>query len=263
MNTEYIIYTLYIIPLLLSLQSYQYTARVYERLPDKLPMNFDFHGEVNSWWSKNWFSAYLMPMIGLLTTLMMCGILFFIHNDTGPLPDDFALIFWLFTFSLVYLFYKAQEKILGYSLDSHNRSWPVLNKAFFLLAFACVGLISLMFINTTPELSKAVFCTNLENKQAVDVREHFSLRDERIYLLLHMHNIKGEQHIRTEWFNPKGSLYFKYRHITHHKVLAKRQTLWSYINLNNNGKPAMPGQWHANIYINGDKVQTKEFTITR
>lgn len=272
MATEHIIYALYVIPLLISLNSYRETIQVYEQLPDKLPMNFDFKGKVNRCLSKNWFSAYLMPNIGLMTTLMMCGMLFFINSETGPMPDGYNLAFWFFNFSMVYLFYQSQEGILRFSLDiSHypNQScldsskniWPSFLKGFILLGFSCVVLVSLLFIDTEPKINEAVFCSNIENKQAIDVRDQFSQQDQKIFLLLSLNNIKGEHIIRTEWFNPEGKQYFKYEYKTHHKILAKRLAQWSYI------KPYsqqvfMTGQWYTDVYIDGKKVLTKEFTIS-
>jgi len=265
MNTEDLIYTLYSIPLLLSLKSYLYTARVYERLPEKLPMNFDFSGKVNTWWSKNLFSAYFLPFTGFLITIFMAGALFFVSNDTGPLPDDFALAFWFLDFSLVYLLDKSQQAIMEYSTeqylsDTEKCIWPKLNKGFLLLALASVGLASLLFIDTQPDISSAVFCESVENKQAINVREHFSNKDSQVFLLLNLENIKGEHIVRTEWFNPQGQLYFKYQHKTHHKILAKRLKLWSYINVRQS--KSVLGQWRINIYINNEKVLTKEFTMT-
>ena len=263
MNSEYFIYLLYIIPILVSLDSFQFTSNLYKDLPDKLPMNFNYRGTANLWWPKNYFSAYLIPAIGILINLSMCALMLFIHTDTGPLPDDYNWAFWFFDFSLVYLLYKSQQGILEYSLNKCDSILPSMSKGFVLLAIACITLVSLMFINNQPEIEESVLSADLKNGQVIDERDYFTWQDQRIYLLLKVKNIKGELLIDTRWLTPDGELYFKYQHKTHHKLLAKRKQFWSYINVHYDGNSAPPGQWQAQVLVNGTEVLTREFSISR
>jgi|GEM_PF-4621124 len=97
-------------------------------------------------------------MSNFFITLFMGMVLYVIHRDTGPLPDDFGLAFWFFDFSLVYLFLKSQQAILEYSKLNQRTFWPMINKGFFLLGLATVSLLLLLFMSNQPEIAEGIFC---------------------------------------------------------------------------------------------------------
>ncbi len=101
MELENLILYLYILPLIICFRTFQISAETYDRLPEKIPMHFGLKGQADQWRKKNRFWVYLMPAIGIVTVVIMCGIIVLISSETGPLPDDFNLAFLFFTFSLL------------------------------------------------------------------------------------------------------------------------------------------------------------------
>ncbi len=254
MELDSLIHSLYLIPIVLCLRTFQLSSKVYDRLPDKVPMHFNMQGQADQWWKKSRFSVYLMPFIGAATVLTMCGILLFIYRETGPLPDDFNLAYWFFTFSLTYLFYRAQIGIIDYALGKINTIWPKTGRAFVLLAVSSLFLVVVIIIPTKPKISQSIMCATVDNLTPVDERDVFSMSDGSATLFLKLRDIKGAHLIRMEWTNPEGNEHFVYEKHTPHKILAKHLVWWSYIDIKDNTENIIPGNWRVDVYIDREKV---------
>lgn len=263
METENLIIYLYAIPFSLCLWTFQKTFEYYHKLPEQIPVHFDIKGRADKWCKKNLFYANLMPAVSLLTLIMMAIVLVFIHKESGPLPDDFALAFWFFTFALVYLLHKFQIAMISYSLKEINNIWTITGTSMFLFILSCVLLMLPAFISKNPVIAKAVMCAKVEAKQPVDIREHFYTNDDYASLFLEVQNIKGKHTIRSHWYNPEGKEHFIYERVTHKKVLAKYYYWWAYIYIKNNIENISTGTWYIDIYIDKKKVLTKSFIISQ
>jgi hypothetical protein len=224
-------------------------------------MHFGIKGQADRWWKKNRFSVYLMPTICAGTLMMMCGMLIFIFRESGPLPDDFNLVLWFFTFSLTYLLYKTQTGIIQYSLKKVKNLWPAMGMGLSLVAVSSILLSVLPFIPTKPAIFRAVMCAKIESRKPADIRTAFSMNDGSAILFLNLRNIKGQHLIRMEWINPEGKEHYVNERSTHHKIFAKHYPWWSYIYIKDNIKNIIPGNWRVDVFIDREKVLTQSFTI--
>ena len=226
-------------------------------------MHFGITGEADKWSKKSRLSAYLMPTIGAVTLLSMCGILIFIYHESGPLPDDFNLAFWFFTFSLLYIFYKTQTGMIQYSLEQVQNIWPAMRMGLALLALSSVLLIVLALIPTKPTLASVVMCARVENRTPVDARNNFSMDDGSAVLFLKLRDVKGKHLLRMEWINPEGKLHFVNERHTHPKILAKYVPWWSYIYIKENLANIVPGNWRVDVFVDKEQVLTQSFSILK
>jgi len=262
LELESIIFYLYIIPLIICFKNFQLSSEYYDRLPEKIPIHFGLKGKADQWRKKNLFWVYLMPSIATVTVVIMAGIIVFITNETGPLPDDFNLAFLFFTFSLTYLLCKTQVGIIRYSLEEIKNIWPILGKGLALLALSCTFLIAMPFILTKPTLLNPVMCTEVENGSPIDIRDSFSLSDRNATLFFTLYNVKGTHVVRMEWIDPEGKKYFVSENHTHHKILAKYLPWWSFIYIKDKRENMVPGNWRVEVSIDGEKVLTESFVIS-
>ncbi len=262
MELENLIFYLYIIPLILCFRTFKISSDYYDRLPEKIPMHFGIKGEADQWQKKSRFWVYLMPAIAIAIIMMMCGILIFITNETGPLPDDFNLAFLFFTFSLTYLLCQSQMGILKYSLEEIKNIWPIMGKGFVLLALSIVFMVAITFINTTPTLLKPVMCSRVEKGTPVDIRKSFSISDCHAILFFNLHNVKGTHVVKMRWIDPEGKEYFVSERHTHHKILAKYLPWWSFIYIKDKAEQLVPGKWEVEVSIDGVEVLTEGFILS-
>ncbi len=262
LELENLILYLYILPLIICFKTFQISSEYYDRLPEKIPMHFDIKGQADQWRIKNRFWVYLMPSIGIVSVVMMCGILALINSETGPLPDDFNLAFLFFTFSLTYLFYKTQMGILRYSLEEIKNIWPIMGKGLSLVVLSSVFLVVVPFISTTPTLLNPVMCTEVENGTPFDIRNSFSMSDSNSTLFFTLKNVKGTHVVRMEWIDPEGKEYFVSENHTPHKILAKYLPWWSFIYIKDKRENVVPGDWRVEVSIDGKKVLTESFLIS-
>jgi len=65
----------YILPLVIVLLNFGIVALNYHSIPQKIPMNYDFSGEVTNYASKTFFTSFLMPLLSLFFLV----IFFFIN----------------------------------------------------------------------------------------------------------------------------------------------------------------------------------------
>lgn len=173
LKTDQIIVVLYAIPFFVCLRTFLLSVEVYEHLPNKIPMHFNMKGKADKWWNKNRFAVYLMPGICALTLAIFVAILILIHHDSGPLPDDFALAFLLFTFSLVLLLHQTQVGIIRYALQEIKNIWKTIWLGFLLLLLACASLVVTGMPGVTPRISEAVICSKVEAERPVGIRNEF------------------------------------------------------------------------------------------
>lgn len=263
MTLEYLILLLYIIPVLMCVQSFQKIADSYAQLPEKIPVHFNLRGQADQWLKKGRVSVYMMPVIALIVLLSSILMLAFIYNDTGALPDDFAFAYWFFTFSITYLLCKTQDGIIQYSLKKIDSIWSEISNAFVMLIGSSVLFVVLIINPVKPEIAEAVICANVIDHKPVDIRTDYTKNDEKVTLFLELMNVRGKHDIRAVWIDPTGKDYFIYDRSTHHKIITKRQTWWSFIYLQRYKKKIRLGNWSVNIYIDGEKILTKSFNVTR
>jgi len=263
LELDYLVYSLYIIPLIICIRSFQISSENYDRLPDKIPMHFGITGQADKWWKKSRFSVYLMPAIGIFTVVMMCGVLASIYHESGPLPDDFNFSLLLFTFSLSYLFYRTQTGIIRYALGEIHNIWPDIKIGLLFLVLSSVLMSVLPFIPAKPTILNAVMCTEVENGTPINAKSTFSLNDRNATLFLKLGNVRGKHLIRMEWINPEGKEHFVHERHTHHKRFAKYLPWWSYIYIKDNRANILPGNWHVAVFIDREPILTQRFSISQ
>jgi len=262
LELDTLILYLYLIPLIICFRTFQISSGYYDQLPEKIPMHFGIKGQADRWWKKSRFYVYLMPNIGVLTVLMMCGMLIMIYRESGPLPDDFNLAWLFFTFSMTYLFYKTQTGIIRYALKEINNIWLEMGPGLSLVVASSVFLIILPLLPAKPTISNAVMCTEVMRGTPVDVRDTFFVNDRNAILFFKLRNVRGKHLIRTEWIDAEGKKHFVYEKYTPHKILAKYLSWWSYISIKDNTENVIPGNWRVEVFIDREMALTRSFTIS-
>ncbi len=262
MAFEEIIPYLYLFTFFICLRTFKISSENYNRLPDKLPVHFNIKGQADKWCKKSKPAVYAMPWLNTCIFAMMCGMMIFIYKETGPLPDDFNFALWFFTFSLTYLLYKTQTGMIRYSTGEIKSTWPETGKATILLSLSSLLLIALPFVPSKPEIPEAVMCAKLENMIPGDVRDTFYSSDAYATLFLKLKNVKKSHLVKMVWLNPEGKEHYIDERNTPRKMLAKYYYRWSFIYIKNNIHNIMPGQWLVNVFIDGEKILEKKFSIS-
>lgn len=96
-------------------------------------------------------------------------------------------------------------------------------------------------------------------KKAVDITDHFSLKDERFYVFCQWKNIFGKHVFKLKVFDPRGVLFKNWDCLYSYSDTTWK--LWSYEFIENAPAARIPGKWTAEIYMDDKLAAKKTFTI--
>jgi len=91
----------------------------------------------------------------------------------------------------------------------------------------------------------------------------FSAANSRVYSWLELGKIDADHQVEWRWFSPDGSFYDSYS-----DQIAKPEgepwnwyDTYAYIPIVGQDAAKMPGEWHVDVYLDGQKRMTEQFTI--
>ncbi len=261
MKTEHFILALYLFPLIICIHALYISLKYYEKLPDLIPTHFNIKGEADKWSEKSIFSAYLMPVICIVTLVGFVGIVVFIHGETGYMPDTFNFALWLLSFSMILLMHGIQVGIVQYALEETNNIKPLIKSGLILLIAACLLLASSVVLYKKPFIEKLIICSQIKNGRPIDNQIVFHKTDPIIFIWINLMNVMGKHNIEFQWINPVGNQHFVYGQYSHPKIMAKYLPMWSYINIHDNRDKIIAGEWRVMVYVDNKKVLAENLTL--
>jgi hypothetical protein len=99
--------------------------------------------------------------------------------------------------------------------------------------------------------------------QVLTRTSNFQPSDRRAYSWISFGNVGDAHQVEWRWFSPDGSLYSTYTQ----QIPKPSGTPWSwynvysYIPIAGYGAASMPGDWKVDIYLDGNKILTEQFSL--
>ncbi len=92
----------------------------------------------------------------------------------------------------------------------------------------------------------------------------FSCEDKEVLAFLRFDNLAGPHQLSWNWYAPDGSLYFSsggYTPRTGARSFYRVVTAWHALTIRGDKAARLPGQWHVDVFINGELIDRKSFTL--
>ena len=92
----------------------------------------------------------------------------------------------------------------------------------------------------------------------------FSTNDSEVNALLEFKNLSGKHILKWDWYNPKGDLYYSTGNSPIETSLGgylRKATAWHRLSIQGDKAASYPGEWEVRIYLDGEFVEYKKFTI--
>jgi hypothetical protein len=96
------------------------------------------------------------------------------------------------------------------------------------------------------------------------VTSAFSCEDKEVLAFLRFDNLAGPHQLRWNWYAPDGSLYCSsggYTPQTGATSFYRVVTAWHALTIRGDKAARLQGKWHVDVFINGDLLDRKSFTL--
>lgn len=137
---HYSVYVIVMIMFIMALVSYQHLA-------DKIPLQFSYNGEVNTWGPK--YTIFLLPLISL-------GVIFLAEVTPRIDPKGKNYRFFVKSYSSIFLIIILVLFSVEILLISYSIGRPIENISQFVIL--CLGLFIMFMGNVLPKFKHNYFC---------------------------------------------------------------------------------------------------------
>ena len=115
---------------------------------------------------------------------------------------------------------------------------------------------------------KTTLAKNIDNSGPQEVlikpATSFSSEDEKIIAHMQFANLSGRHHVRWKWNTPAGRIYCttkEYPLFASKGKYVKKASAWHMISINGEKAQKYPGRWSVDMYLDGIRVESKNFQI--
>jgi uncharacterized caspase-like protein len=98
----------------------------------------------------------------------------------------------------------------------------------------------------------------------VEPTNTFNTEDDKVIALIRFENLAGQHHLRWEWYDPSGNLYFSTDNFpfkTSRDKYFPLATAWHRLSINGDPAANNPGQWEVKVFLDDELMDTKPFIV--
>ena len=160
------------------------------------------------------------------------------------------------------------ERSLGTRGRMIRRIHFLIGFGVFLLLLSCA---SPKMVIKAPQLkfNGIVLAKDVDTSGTVGVpvalTSNFSMDDEQVVAFLSFDDVTGTHTLRWEWIAPDGGIYLvskDYAIVANKGKYLPKVTAWHRISIKHELAADMLGQWKVAVYVDGELVDVKPFTLT-
>lgn len=120
----------------------------------------------------------------------------------------------------------------------------------------------------TPKFQNLVLAKNVDESGSLGVplesTSEFDTEDQQIVALATLDNLSGTHKIRWEWIAPDRTTYLTTADYPLEAAKGKylpKVTAWHRISLKDEPAAALPGEWHVNLFVDNEMIDTQTFLV--
>jgi len=261
MSWTAILLILYGIPVIHTVMMLQYIAEIRPRLPDRIPIHFNFSGKPDWWWKKGPFTLYFAPGVNIFVFACMAfSFVYFPMREEEFFPE-LALSGGIITACCSFMMYRVNRGMFDIACGSSENIMKYIGLPLVLTIVASLTPLAIPFVVPhTPEIVDYTFCAEVENGNPADRREDFTTEDGRAYFWLKARWMNRGT-LRYEWYSPDGNLYFNFERTYTARRMKRIRRSYSYIEIKGENAERLAGEWKVTVTFEGRQLIEESFEL--